>query len=51
MKKITDMKKMGALALGLMAFAPAAMAQDKVETSMGADAEDVCICILCSKDR
>ena len=37
MKKITDMKKMGALALGLMAFAPAAMAQDKVETSMGAD--------------
>ena len=30
MKKITDMKKMGALALGLMAFAPAAMAQDKV---------------------
>ena len=31
------MKKMGALVLGLMAFAPAAMAQDKVETSMGAD--------------
>ncbi len=37
MKKILDMKKMGALALGLMAFAPAAMAQDKVETSIGAD--------------
>ena len=35
--KHLDMKKMGALALGLMAFAPAAMAQDKVETSMGAD--------------
>ena len=32
-----DIKKMGALALGLMAFAPAAMAQDKVETSIGAD--------------
>ena len=37
MKKILDMKKMGALALGLMAFAPAAMAQDEVETSIGAD--------------
>ena len=37
MKKILDMKKMGALALGLMAFAPAAMAQDEVETSSGAD--------------
>ena len=35
--KHLDMKKIGALALGLMAFAPAAMAQDKVETSMGAD--------------
>lgn len=37
MKNILDMKKMGALALGLMAFAPAAMAQDEVETSIGAD--------------
>ena len=37
MKKILDMKKMGALALGLMAFAPAAMLQDEVETSIGAD--------------
>ena len=39
MKKITDMKKMGALALGLMAFAPAAMAQDKVvfEANVGYD--------------
>ena len=37
MKKIFDIKKMGALALGLVAFAPAASAQDKVETSIGAD--------------
>ena len=29
-----EMKKVGALALGLIAFAPAAMAQDKVETSL-----------------
>lgn len=32
-----DMKKVGALALGLIAFAPAAMAQDKVETTIAAD--------------
>ena len=37
MKKVLDMKKVGALALGLMAFAPAAMAQDKVETTIAAD--------------
>ena len=36
-KSVRKGKKMGALALGLMAFAPAAMAQDKVETSMGAE--------------
>lgn len=30
MKKILDMKKMSALALGLVAFAPAASAQDEV---------------------
>ena len=32
-----SVKKMGALALGLVAFAPAAMAQDKVETTVAAD--------------
>ena len=32
-----DIKKLGALALGLMAIAPAAKAQDKVETTIGAD--------------
>lgn len=32
-----DMKKVGALALGVIAFAPAAMAQDKVETTIAAD--------------
>lgn len=32
-----DMKKVGALALGLIAFAPAVMAQDKVETTIAAD--------------
>lgn len=37
MKKIFDIKKMGAFALGLVAFAPAASAQDEVETSIGAD--------------
>jgi len=40
MKHILDkvsVKKMGALALGLIAFAPAAMAQDKVETTVAAD--------------
>ena len=37
MKKIFDIKKMGALALGLVAFAPAASAQDKVETTIAAD--------------
>lgn len=37
MKKIFDIKKMGALALGLVAFVPAASAQDEVETSIGAD--------------
>ena len=35
--KYLDMKKVGALALGLMAFAPAAMAQDEVETTVAAD--------------
>lgn len=35
--KYFDIKKVGALALGLMAFAPAAMAQDKVETTVAAD--------------
>ncbi len=35
--KYFDIKKIGALALGLIAFAPAAMAQDEVETSIGAD--------------
>ena len=37
MKKIFDIKKMGAIALGLVAFAPAASAQDKVETTIAAD--------------
>ena len=37
MKKIFDIKKMGALALGLVAFAPAASAQDEVETTIAAD--------------
>ncbi len=32
-----NLKKMGALALGLIAFAPAAMAQDEVETTIAAD--------------
>lgn len=35
--KYFDIKKIGALALGLMAFAPAAIAQDKVETTIAAD--------------
>ncbi len=35
--KCFDKKKMCALALGLVAFAPAAMAQDKVETTVAAD--------------
>ena len=35
--KYFDIKKIGALALGLMAFAPAAMAQDEVETTIAAD--------------
>ena len=35
--KYFDIKKVGALALGLMAFAPAAMAQDKVEATVAAD--------------
>ena len=37
MKKIFNIKKMGAIALGLVAFAPAASAQDKVETTIAAD--------------
>ena len=37
MKHLLDMKKMGVLTLGLMAFAPAAMAQDEVETTIAAD--------------
>ena len=37
MKKILDMKKMSVLALGLIAFAPAASAQDEVETTIAAD--------------
>ena len=37
MKKIFDIKKMGALALGLVAFVPAASAQDEVETTIAAD--------------
>lgn len=37
MKKIFDIKKMGTLALGLVAFAPAASAQDEVETTIAAD--------------
>ena len=36
MKKIFDIKKMGALVLGLVAFAPAAFAQDEVETTIAA---------------
>ena len=35
--KYFDIKKFGALALGLVAFAPAAMAQDEVETTVAAD--------------
>ena len=35
--KYFDIKKMGALALGLIAFAPSAMAQDKLETTISAD--------------
>ena len=31
MKKIFDIKKMGALALGLVAFAPAASAQERLK--------------------
>ena len=37
MKKIFDIKKVGALALGLVAFVPAASAQDEVETTIAAD--------------
>ncbi len=37
MKYMFDMKKVGAMALGLMAFVPGAMAQDKVETTIAAD--------------
>ena len=37
MKKVFDIKKMGAIALGLVAFAPAASAQDEVETTIAAD--------------
>lgn len=37
MKHMFDMKKVGAMALGLMAFVPGAMAQDKVETTIAAD--------------
>lgn len=37
MKHLLDMKKWGALALGLVAFVPAAVAQDKVETTVAAD--------------
>ena len=37
MKRIFDVKKLSALALGLMAFVPGAMAQDKVETTIAAD--------------
>lgn len=37
MKHLSYMKKLGAVALGLMAVAPAAMAQDKVETTIAAD--------------
>ena len=37
MKKIFDIKKMGAIALGLVAFDPAASAQDEVETTIAAD--------------
>ncbi len=35
--KYFDIKKLGALALGLVAFAPSAMAQDKFETTVSAD--------------
>lgn len=35
--KYFDIKKMGALALGLIAFAPSAIAQDKLETTISAD--------------
>lgn len=37
MKKIFNIKKMGAIVLGLVAFAPAASAQDKAETTIAAD--------------
>lgn len=37
MKHLSYMKKLGALALGLVAIAPAAVAQDKVETTVAAD--------------
>lgn len=37
MKRIFDVKKLSALALGLMACVPGAMAQDKVETTIAAD--------------
>ncbi len=37
MKHLSYMKKLGAVALGLMVVAPAAMAQDKVETTIAAD--------------
>ena len=37
MKRILDIKRMGALALGLVAFASGMKAQDKVETTIGAD--------------
>ena len=47
MKKILDMKKMSVLALGLVAFAPAASAQDEVETTIAADV--VSQYILCYK--
>ena len=37
MKHLSYMKKLGALTLGLVAIAPAAVAQDKVETTVAAD--------------
>ena len=37
MKYIFDRRKVGAMVLGLMAFVPGAMAQDKVEATVAAD--------------
>ena len=46
MKRIFDVKKLSTLALGLMAFVPGAMAQDKVETTIAADFVSQYYCVV-----